>query len=168
LDGSKERTLLFVTITDDRDAGARRMKIVKLEATESPQPMPPRMDEVDHAECRAIVQVLDRIGDKWTVMVVGTLAPGPIRFNAILRRISGLSHRMLTLTLRGLQRDGLVQRRAYPTIPPKVEYELTPMGRSLIEPLHVMWQWAQLHRPTIDAARAEFDAAPADEKESEA
>ena len=141
------------------------MKIVKPEATESAPPTPPRMDEIDHAECRATVQVLDRIGDKWTVMVVGVLAQGPIRFNAILRQISGLSHRMLTLTLRGLQRDGMVQRRAYPTIPPKVEYELTPMGRSLIEPLHVMWQWAQQHRATIEAARTEFDAAPSAHEE---
>jgi DNA-binding HxlR family transcriptional regulator len=140
-------------------AGTSRMKPIDLG-----QPVVPRMDEVDHAECRAVVQVLDRIGDKWTVMVVGTLAQGPIRFNAILRQISGLSHRMLTLTLRGLQRDGLVKRRAYATIPPKVEYELTPLGRSLIEPLYVMMQWAQLHRTKIEAAQREFDTAPAVEE----
>jgi DNA-binding HxlR family transcriptional regulator len=144
------------------------MKITNLEASETPPPAAPRMDQVDHEECRAIVQVLDRIGDKWTVMVVGTLSSGPIRFNAILRQISGLSHRMLTLTLRGLQRDGLVKRRAYPTIPPKVEYELTPMGRSLTEPLHVMWKWAQQHRAKIEAARSVFDGAPSSDDDPDA
>ena len=82
--------------------------------------------------CRTISTLLSRIGDKWTVMVVGALADGPVRFNAMLRGIDGLSHRMLTLTLRGLERDGLVKRTSYPTIPPKVEYELTKLGRSLI------------------------------------
>lgn len=95
-------------------------------------PSSPRLhlvaDDADHSGCRALLQVLDRIGDKWTVMVVGTLARGPMRFNAIQRAINGISHRMLTLTLRGLERDGMVERRAFATIPPKVEYELTPLG----------------------------------------
>lgn len=111
----------------------------------------------DHSACRALLQVLDRIGDKWTVMVVGVLAKGPTRFNAIQRAINGISHRMLTLTLRGLERDGLVERRAFATIPPKVEYELTPLGRSLIEPLDTLMEWAQFHRQTIEDARSGYD-----------
>jgi DNA-binding HxlR family transcriptional regulator len=93
-----------------------------------------------HADCRALGQVLDRIGDKWTIMVVGALSHGPLRFNALMRRIGGVSHRMLTLTLRGLERDGLVRRTPFATIPPRVDYELTPLGHSLIEPLSALSQ----------------------------
>ena len=112
----------------------------------------------DHADCIAVGQVLDRIGDKWTVMVVGALSKGPVRFNAIMRLIGGVSHRMLTLTLRGLERDGLVKRTAYATIPPKVEYELTEIGRSLIKPLKTLGAWALQNRPVVERARAKFDA----------
>lgn len=113
--------------------------------------------ENDHDECRAAGQVLDRIGDKWTVMVVGILSRGPMRFNALMRAIGGVSHRMLTLTLRGLERDGLVKRTAFPTIPPKVEYELTELGQSLIKPLKNLANWAQVNRPIVEAARTRFD-----------
>lgn len=115
-------------------------------------------DEETQSECKALAQVLDRIGDKWTVMVVGVLSVGPQRFNTILRTIGGVSHRMLTLTLRGLERDGLVTRTIYPTIPPKVEYELTELGCSLIAPLRVLSSWGVKNRPAIEAARARFDA----------
>jgi DNA-binding HxlR family transcriptional regulator len=117
-------------------------------------------DDEDHSGCRALLQVLDRIGDKWTVMVVGTLARGPMRFNAIQRAINGISHRMLTLTLRGLERDGMVERRAFATIPPKVEYELTTLGRSLIAPLDTLMDWAQENRPTIEQAQTGYDGRP--------
>lgn len=110
-----------------------------------------------HADCRAMGQVLDRIGDKWTIMAVGALSHGPMRFNALLRRIGGVSHRMLTLTLRGLERDGLVKRTAFATIPPRVDYELTPLGHSLIEPLATLAQWGQDHRTEIERARNAFD-----------
>ena len=127
-------------------------------------------DEAKHAfvehhpdDCRAVGQILDRIGDKWTVMVVGALSNGRLRFNAIMRQVGGVSHRMLTLTLRALERDGLVTRTAYATIPPKVEYELTELGRSLIEPLRVLATWAIEHRPTMERARAEFEAVKKDE-----
>lgn len=117
----------------------------------------------DHARCKALGRVLDRIGDKWTVMVVGALSKGPVRFNALMRLIGGVSHRMLTLTLRGLEQDGLVKRTVYPTVPPKVEYQLTDVGRSLIEPLSALTVWAQTHLPAIEAARAtNEDAAPAE------
>lgn len=115
--------------------------------------------EHDPDECRAVGQILDRIGDKWTVMVVGALSNGPLRFNAIMREIGGVSHRMLTLTLRGLEQDGLVTRTAYATIPPKVVYELTDLGSSLIEPLRVLAAWAVRHRPAMEAARTSFQAA---------
>jgi DNA-binding HxlR family transcriptional regulator len=114
-------------------------------------------DDDGHQECRALGQILDRVGDKWTIMVVGILSKGPCRFNALMREIGGVSHRMLTLTLRSLERDGLVSRTAYATIPPKVEYALTDTGRSLIEPLRVLSNWAIEHRPTIEKARAEFN-----------
>lgn len=110
-----------------------------------------------HDACKAVVDILDRIGDKWTVMAVGALADGPMRFNAILRKIGTISHRMLTLTLRGLERDGMVERRAFATIPPTVEYELTPLGRSLISPLWTLAEWAQANQPRIAAARSAFD-----------
>ena len=110
----------------------------------------------DAGNCRALVQILDRIGDKWTILVVGALKDGPVRFNSIMREVDGVSHRMLTLTLRALECDGLVRRTAYPTIPPKVEYELTNLGRSLIEPLSLLAAWVSRNRPAIEAARAAF------------
>ncbi|MFO1185911.1 MAG: helix-turn-helix domain-containing protein [Bauldia sp.] len=117
--------------------------------------------DADHGDCRAVTEILDRVGDKWTVMVVGALAQGPVRFNALQRSIEGVSHRMLTLTLRGLQRDGVVRRTAYPTTPPKVEYELTALGTSLIKPLYGLFQWARENRRDIERERAAFDRAAA-------
>src|SRR3954469_8098457 len=108
----------------------------------------------EHAQCKALGQLLDRVGDKWTVMVVGGLSKGPMRFNALLRLIGGVSHRMLTLTLRGLEHDGLVTRTVYPSVPAKVEYELTEVGRSLIKPLRALSEWVQRNQPAIEAARA--------------
>src|SRR5437016_4101698 len=116
----------------------------------APQPGTGILREHDPEECRALGQILDRIGDKWTVMVVGVLSKGPLRFNAIMREIGGVSHRMLTLTLRSLERDGLVTRTAFATIPPKVEYDLTSLGRALIEPLRVLSNWAVENRNAIE------------------
>jgi DNA-binding HxlR family transcriptional regulator len=120
----------------------------------------------DFGDCGTVLEVLDRIGDKWTVMVVGALSQGPMRFNAIMRIVNGVSHRMLTITLRGLERDGLVKRTAHATIPPKVVYELTESGRSLIEPLKTVAAWAAQNRRTIVAARERFDANRADRSET--
>ena len=122
--------------------------------------MPPELTDVvdNHARCQIVANVLDRIGDKWTIMVVGALSEGPMRFNAMMRKIGGVSHRMLTLTLRGLERDGMVLRTAYPTIPPKVEYELTTLGRSLIVPLMAVLEWGESHSDEIEVARQAFDA----------
>ncbi|MGF6230746.1 DNA-binding HxlR family transcriptional regulator [Inquilinus ginsengisoli] len=112
-----------------------------------------------HNQCRAISDVLARIGDKWTVMVVGLLADGPMRFNELRRTIGGISQRMLTLTLRGLERDGLVTRTVFPTIPPRVDYALTDRGQTLIEPLKLLFAWAIEHNAAIERSRQAFDAA---------
>ena len=109
-----------------------------------------------HAACRAEVQTLALIGDKWTVMVVGALSKGPIRYSEIRRRVEGISQRMLTLTLKGLEQDGLVTRTIFPTIPPRVDYELTKLGRKLIVPLQALSEWARENRPAMLAAREAF------------
>ena len=109
-------------------------------------------------DCRAISQVLSRVGDKWTVLVVETLGSGPKRFNELRRALGSISQRMLTLTLRALERDGLVTRTVYPTIPPRVDYELTKLGRSLLVPVNGLSAWARANRPAMDAARQKFDA----------
>ncbi|HYZ62058.1 MAG TPA: helix-turn-helix domain-containing protein [Acetobacteraceae bacterium] len=101
--------------------------------------------------------MLSRIGDKWTVLVVMILADGPKRFNELRRAVGGISQRMLTLTLRGLERDGLVRRTVFPTIPPRVDYELTELGQSLRVPIEALGNWAFAHLPVIERARVEFD-----------
>ncbi|MBV8683742.1 MAG: helix-turn-helix transcriptional regulator [Caulobacteraceae bacterium] len=116
---------------------------------------PPRLPDSD---CRAVASVLARIGDKWSVLVIMQLADGPRRFNELKRRVGGISQRMLTLTLRGLERDGHVKRTIFATIPPRVDYQLTELGRGLIEPTQALGQWALAHIPEIEGARAKFDA----------
>lgn len=109
-------------------------------------------------DCRAVSEVLARVGDKWTVLVVSTLGDGPKRFNELRRALGSISQRMLTLTLRGLERDGLVTRTVFPTIPPRVDYELTRLGRSLLDPVSTLGLWARKNRPAIQDARKRFDA----------
>jgi DNA-binding HxlR family transcriptional regulator len=104
-------------------------------------------------------EVLDRVGDKWSVLVVVMLGDGPKRFNELRRSIASISQRMLTLTLRGLERDGLVTRTMFPTIPPRVDYELTELGRSLLGPVDALGAWARHNRARIQQARQRFDAA---------
>jgi DNA-binding HxlR family transcriptional regulator len=101
--------------------------------------------------------ILARVGDKWSVLVIMLLGDGPRRFNEIKRMVGGISQRMLTLTLRGLERDGLVTRTVFPTIPPRVDYELTELGRSLREPVQNLGQWAFTNLPQIQNARENFD-----------
>jgi DNA-binding HxlR family transcriptional regulator len=114
----------------------------------------------NHADCTMVSETLARIGDKWTVLVVELLCAGrgPVRFNEIRRAIHGISQRMLTLTLRGLERDGLVTRTVHPTIPPRVDYELTKLGQSLRVPLVAVADWARANRAAIVDARKVFDA----------
>lgn len=109
-------------------------------------------------DCRAISEVLARVGDKWTVLVVNLMGSGPKRFSEIKREVGGISQRMLTLTLRALERDGLVTRTVTPSIPPRVDYELTDLGRSLLAPVQALGAWALSNRPAIEEARRRFDA----------
>lgn len=108
-------------------------------------------------DCSAVRPILARIGDKWAVLVVRLLGAGPMRFNELKHKIGVVSQRMLTLTLRGLERDGLVSRTVFPTVPPRVDYALTPLGRSLIGPIRALSDWAFAHRAEIVAARERFD-----------
>lgn len=107
--------------------------------------------------CDAVNSVLARVGDKWSMLIVMLLAQGPCRFNELKRRVGGISQRMLTLTLRGLERDGLVKRTVFPTVPPRVDYELTPLGHSLRGPIEALGQWAFGNYERIVAARTDFD-----------
>jgi DNA-binding HxlR family transcriptional regulator len=111
---------------------------------------------IDHSGCQAVAPVLARIGDKWTILVVMILSSGVWRFNELKRQVGGISQRMLTLTLRNLERDGLVTRTIFPTIPPRVEYELTPLGHSLCVPIKALGQWVVANLPAIEQARQKF------------
>jgi len=128
-------------------------------APPSPTPSaPPPAPLVHSAEtCRPATEILARIGDKWSVLIVMMLSLGPQRFSELKRRVEGISQRMLTLTLRGLERDGLVSRTVTPTIPPRVDYELTALGHSLREPVNALGQWAIDNRPAMLAARQAYD-----------
>ncbi|MFF7887730.1 winged helix-turn-helix transcriptional regulator [Streptomyces sp. NPDC020794] len=106
-----------------------------------------------------IREVLDRVGDKWSTLIVIRLGQRTRRFNELHREIDGISQRMLTLTLRALERDGLVTRTVYPTVPPRVDYELTDIGRTLLTPITALHEWAVAHRDDIQHARALHDKA---------
>lgn len=108
-------------------------------------------------DCRTVTEILSRVGDKWSVQVVVQLGDGPKRFNELRRIVSGISQRMLTLTLRGLERDGLVTRTVYPTIPPRVDYQLTGLGCSLLKTVRALGDWAIRNRDEILEARRRFD-----------
>ncbi len=120
--------------------------------------MLPSHNGVPNDSCIAVREVLNRVGDKWSVLIVGLLADGPKRFSELRRTVEGISQRMLTLTLRGLERDGLVTRTVYPTIPPRVEYELTELGRTLRKPIQSLAKWAQENRERIQLSRNRYDA----------
>lgn len=109
-------------------------------------------------ECLKVTQVLSRIGDKWAVLVIIMLHERGYRFNELKRGIDGISQRMLTLTLRNMERDGLVTRTVTPSIPPRVDYELTPVGHSLAGPVKILGEWAFENLRHIAAAQASFDA----------
>ncbi len=102
-------------------------------------------------------EILDRVGDKWSVYIVAMLGRGPTRFSALKRAVDGISQRMLTLTLRGLERDGLVKRTVHPTVPPSVEYALTALGRTLLDPVMGLVAWAEKNQMRIQLARQRFD-----------
>ncbi|GAB08257.1 putative HxlR family transcriptional regulator [Gordonia araii NBRC 100433] len=102
-------------------------------------------------------RLLDRIGDRWTVLVIGALDDGPRRFSELQAAVDGVSQKMLTQTLRALERDGLVTRTVYPEVPPRVEYELTPNGRSLQTPLRALTEWATEHMTAVQASQEAYD-----------
>lgn len=110
--------------------------------------------------CRATRELLDRIGDKWSLYTITMLSNGAKRFSELRREIDGISQRMLTLTLRGLERDGLITRTVYPSIPPRVDYDLTILGRSLLEPVSGLVNWANDNVRATTEARDRFDAEP--------
>lgn len=111
------------------------------------------------ADCSATREILNRVGDKWSVLVVVLLGDQAMRFSALKRTLDGISQRMLTTTLRALERDGLVRRTVHPTNPPQVDYALTKLGRTLLEPVSVLALWAQGHRGEVQRARDAFDLA---------
>jgi DNA-binding HxlR family transcriptional regulator len=102
-------------------------------------------------------RILDRIGDRWTVLIIGVLGDGDARFSELRRRIAGISQKMLTQTLRGLERDGLVRRTVYPEVPVRVEYALTDAGRTLLEPLSALQNWAVEHLGDVSASQHAYD-----------
>jgi DNA-binding HxlR family transcriptional regulator len=111
------------------------------------------------SDCTAVTETLSRIGDKWTVLVIANLAlEQPLRYTELRRRVEGISQRMLTLTLKGLEADGLITRTMYSTIPPRVEYALAPLGEKLVPPLKTLYEWAVTYRPDILKAREAFAA----------
>lgn len=128
------------------------------DAVAAPSSTPATMTGHDVHECKAVAPVLQRVGDKWSILVVMNLAKGPRRFNEIKREVEGISQRMLTLTLRSLERDGLVTRTVFPTVPPRVDYELTSLGHSLRRPVSALGEWAKENRAIMQAAQRAFDA----------
>lgn len=113
---------------------------------------------VHTAGCKNVTPVLNRVGDKWSMLIVMALSGGPMRFNELKRAIDGISQRMLTRSLRGLERDGMVSRTVTPTIPPRVDYELTELGESLRQPVKALGDWAIEHIECIRAAQERYDA----------
>ena len=123
-----------------------------------PEPAHIQVSDPESRDCRAVSAILSRVGDKWSVLIIMRLGEGPRRFNEIKRMIEGISQRMLTLTLRNLERDGLVSRTVTPSVPPRVDYALTALGRDLLIPVAALGACAIQHQPCIEAARAQFDA----------
>ena len=117
-----------------------------------------QLEDLHLAGCKNVAPVLNRVGDKWSMLIVMVLATGSRRFNELKREIDGISQRMLTRSLRGLERDGLVSRTVTPTIPPRVDYELTELGDSLRAPVKALGDWAIDHIDCIRAAQARYDA----------
>jgi DNA-binding HxlR family transcriptional regulator len=121
-------------------------------------PSPGDLNRGEHSECVVVREILDRVGDKWSVLVIALLGERGQRFSELRRAIEGISQRMLTLTLRQLERDGLVSRTVHATVPPRVDYALTPLGESVLEPLTGLMVWAQAHGTDVAEARRQYEA----------
>jgi DNA-binding HxlR family transcriptional regulator len=117
----------------------------------------------DPREDCEVRQILDRVADKWSLLVIALLDRRTLRFSELRRAIDGISQRMLTVTLRQLERDGLVRRTVYPLVPPRVDYELTPLGETLLDTIQSLVTWTEKHQDAIAAARAAYDARAAQE-----
>jgi DNA-binding HxlR family transcriptional regulator len=137
------------------------MKVTAAKAAAKSHALEARLKSHGHEglqdDCKPVADILVRIGDKWSVLIIMLLGSGRKRFNEMRRLVHGISQRMLTLTLRGLERDGLVTRTVFPTIPPRVDYELTALGTSLLLPISGLGEWAYANRKKIEAARSRFD-----------
>ena len=120
--------------------------------------MKPCMMALPPETCRALTDTLARVGDKWSMLTIVSLEDGEMRFNGLRRRIDGISQKMLTVTVRGLERDGYVSRRVAPTKPPSVHYALTPLGREVLGPVRALAMWALSRMEVIQGARASYDA----------
>ena len=120
--------------------------------------MKPCMMALPPETCRALTDTLARVGDKWSMLTIVSLEDGEMRFNGLRRRIDGISQKMLTVTVRGLERDGYVSRRVALTKPPSVHYALTPLGREVLEPVRALAMWALSRMEVIQGARASYDA----------
>jgi DNA-binding HxlR family transcriptional regulator len=118
------------------------------------------MSRPSQSDCQTTREILDRVGDKWSLYIIATLRDESRRFNELKRGIEGISQRMLTLTLRGLERDGLVKRTVFPTIPPRVDYELTELGQTLLDPVMALVAWADRNKVAIEEAHRSFDEEP--------
>ena len=114
--------------------------------------------EPDEQACREVLAMIGRVGDKWTMLVIGQLREGPRRYGELQRAVTGISQRMLTLTVRALERDGLISRTVHPTVPPRVEYALTDLGATLLDPVLALAGWVVAHHPQIAASRRRYDA----------
>jgi DNA-binding HxlR family transcriptional regulator len=142
------------------------MEVTVKDRIESATTQHASLDPIDiQAGCRTVSEMLARIGDKWSILIVMILASGPRRFNELKRLVDGISQRMLTLTLRHLERDGMVTRTVTPSIPPRVDYALTPLGHSLRVPVMALGKWVTDNIETIKDAREDFDAAAALDRE---
>ena len=127
-----------------------------MQASKSPVPGDDQMSGEE--SCRQVLQILSLIGSKWSILVIGQLHDRTMRFSELHRAVHGISQRMLTLTLRGLERDGLVGRTVHPSVPPRVDYALTDLGATLLGSMTALSDWASVHRVEINEHRARYDA----------
>jgi DNA-binding HxlR family transcriptional regulator len=126
---------------------------------ELPSALPSASERATSPTCIVVREILDRVGDKWSVLVISMLGERGLRFSEMRRAIDGISQRMLTLTLRQLERDGIVSRTVHATVPPRVDYALTPLGESVLEPISALMRWAAEHGTDIADARSRYDEA---------